>query len=114
MGVAWGRGHLARSLLLLDVGRDARAPRNTRFQRVGAAQAEVSQRADGLVPDDAGVVENLLKFGGCRSALTCRQVSFSTQVDGVEGKTHGLGKISQLIGRRRQRIDGLISVFGRR
>jgi hypothetical protein len=65
--IAWERGHLARSLLLLAGGRDARAPRNTGFECVGAAQAEMRQRADGLVDDQAGVIENLLKFDGGRA-----------------------------------------------
>jgi hypothetical protein len=33
-------------------------------ERVGAAKAEMGQGADGLVQGDAGVVENLLEFGG--------------------------------------------------
>ena len=39
----------------------------------GAAEAEVRQRPDGLVQDDAGVVENFLDFGGYRSTLVSCQ-----------------------------------------
>jgi hypothetical protein len=80
------------------------------FQRISAAQAQVSQRADGLVLDDTGVVENLLEFGGCRRTLLRCQVRLGTQVNRVEG---GVGIASQLVGRSgSQRIDGFVSLFG--
>jgi hypothetical protein len=38
-------------------------------QNVGPAQFQVRQCADGLTPDDAGVIENLLKLSGSCGAL---------------------------------------------
>jgi len=69
-------------------GQAVRVPRNAGLQCIGAAQAQVRQRADGLVQDDAGVVENLLKFSRSSSAFMPRQVRLATQVNGVERGRH--------------------------
>ena len=97
-GGAWERGHLARSLLFPTGGRDARAPSYAGFQCVRSAQAQVRQRADRLVQDDARVVENFLEFGGCRGTLVRGQVRLAPQVDRVKGKSgrEGLGPASPI------------------
>jgi len=91
-GGAWERGHLARSLLFPTGGRDARAPSYAGFQCVRSAQAQVRQRADRLVQDDARVVENFLEFGGCRGTLVRGQVRLAPQVDRVKGKVQSLAE----------------------
>ena len=91
-------------------GQAVRVPRNAGLQCIGAAQAQVRQRADGLVQDDAGVVENLLKFSRSSSAFMPRQVRLATQVNGVERGRHR--RSPKLVGRGEcQGFDGLSSVF---
>src|SRR5579863_1114004 len=52
--------------------------RNVTLQGVGAGKAKMGERADGLVPDYTGMVQNLLKFalGGC--ALLRRQIGLAS------------------------------------
>ena len=62
----------------------ARRYRNSGLEGVGAAEAQMSQRADGIVRHDTAMIENLLEFGGCRRTFPRCHVRPATQVSGIE------------------------------
>ncbi len=58
-----------------------RSLRGSRLQGVGASHSQMRQRSRPAVPDDAAVVENLLKLGGGCTALSgCQYASPRTYV----------------------------------
>jgi len=54
------------------------------LHRVGAAQLEVSQRADGFIQDDAPMVEDFLKLCDRFAALMSSKVGFSSHIDRIQ------------------------------
>src|SRR5208282_2518477 len=77
-----------------------RALRRSRLQGIGASHAKTRQRSRPAVPDDAAVVENLLKLGGGGTALSGCQVCFSAYVHVIEaGKIVDELNLPQLDGR---------------
>ncbi len=65
-----------------DIG--IRSLRGSRLQSVGTPHTQTRQRSCPAVPDDAAVVDNLLKLGSCGRALPCSQVRLSANVRVVE------------------------------
>src|SRR5580693_2074215 len=58
--------------------------RGSRLQGIGASHSQMRQRTCPAIPDDAAVVENLLKLGGGRAALSGCQVCFSAYIHVIE------------------------------
>src|ERR1700683_2717573 len=54
------------------------------LQRVGPAELEMRECADGFVQHNPAMVENLLKLGSGFGTLMCRQIGFPTHIDGIE------------------------------
>src|SRR5215472_16382924 len=54
---------------------------NVTLQHISATEAEVGKRTDGLVEDEAAMIENLLELGGSLAALVRSQVGFTTHKD---------------------------------
>src|ERR1700719_322490 len=66
------------------------------------------ERANWLIRDDAGVVENSLKLGcGCAALMRC-QICFTTQINGVESEAEALtGRTEFVRSNRNKRFDCL-------
>lgn len=47
---------------------------------VAARETQVRQPADGIVYDDAGMIENFLELGCCRPALAYREIRVASQI----------------------------------
>ena len=76
-------------------------------ENVGPAQSQVRQCADGLIPDDAGVIENLLKLiDGCGALLRC-QIRQAAQVNRVKYESQGLKVPPEFIRCNREALCGL-------
>ena len=67
-------------------------------KRIGAGEPEVDEGADGLVGNDAPVVEDFLKLSGGLRSLARLQVSLSAHMDGIQSKIGTAG------GRRRSQV----------
>src|SRR5882762_4853625 len=65
-------------------GISIRALRGSRLQGVGTSHSQMRQRSRPTVPDDAAVVENLLKLGGGSTAPSDCQVCLSSYIHMVE------------------------------
>src|SRR5216683_438574 len=50
------------------------------------------QRSRPAVPDDAAVIENLLKLGSCGPALSRCQIRLAPKVRWIETRTRGIGR----------------------
>ncbi len=70
------------------------------LQRAGASEAEMGECGDGLVYDDARVVEDFLELGGGFVPLTRGQVGFATDKNRIHGAPveWTVGRDSKLIG----------------
>jgi hypothetical protein len=80
---------------------------------VGTGQAQVRQRTDWAVPDDAGAVENFLELGcGC-AGLMRRHLSFAPQVNGVKNESQALSRRTEFVrSSRGKRFDCLGGAAG--
>ena len=73
------------------------ALRGSRLQGVGTSYAQMRQCSRPAVPNDAAVVENFLKLGSGRTALTRWEVCLSAYVRRIEaGNVVGEGHLPQL------------------
>ncbi len=81
--------------------------RGSRLQSVGASHSQMRQRSRPAVPDDAAVVDDLLKLGGRRRALSSRQIPLAANVGGIQaGEIGGEQNLPELDrGSRLQRIQ---------
>jgi len=61
-----------------------RSLRGSRLPGIGASHAQMRQRSSPAIPDDAAVVDNLLKLGGGSIALAGFQVCFTPDVCGIK------------------------------
>src|ERR1700687_3440925 len=85
--------------------------RSVTFQSVGPSEAETGKRADRLVSDHAGVIENFLKLDLRGGALLRGQIRFAAQVNGIQTKSESTVRVSQFIrGRGRERVDSPCSI----
>ena len=76
-----------------DVGSiGIRSLRGSRLQGIGASHAQMRQRSRPAVPHDAAVVENLLKLGGGRLALSRRQIRLAANIGWIEAGNIGYKK----------------------
>jgi hypothetical protein len=67
------------------------------LQGVGTSYTQMRQRSRPAVPNDAAVVENFLKLGSGRTALTRWEVCLSAYVRRIEaGNVVGEGNLPQL------------------
>ena len=57
------------------------------------------QRANRLISHNAGMVENLLKFGGGGGAVFRGQIRLAPKIDGIKRKREVIVGVSQLIRR---------------
>src|ERR1700683_3995238 len=64
---------------------------------VCASETEVSQRANRLVSNDAGMVQNLLKLTRRWGRLLLQQIRGAPQVNRIESKGEGGVRIPQLV-----------------
>src|SRR4029077_2505379 len=70
-------------------GIGVRALRGLRLKRVRTSHSQMRQRSRPAVPDDAAVVENLLKFGGGSTTLSRCQVGLPTYIHVIEAGNIG-------------------------
>src|SRR6476661_945245 len=68
---------------------------------MGAGQLQSGQSSDGLVANKPRMVDDLLKFGDGSITLLSRQVSFTSQINGIEKKIQVLKIPSHFIRCRR-------------
>ncbi len=61
-----------------------RALRGSRLQGIRASPSQTRQRSRPAVPDDAAVIENLLKLGGGSTPLSGCQVCLSAYIHRIE------------------------------
>src|SRR5437868_10701375 len=54
------------------------------LHRVGASQLEMGQRTDGLIQNNAAMVEDFLKLCCRFAALMCGKIGFSSHINGVQ------------------------------
>ena len=74
-----------------------RTLRGSRLQCIGTCHAQMRQRSRPAVPDDAAVIENLLKLCGSSVALSGCQVCLSAYVHRIEaGNVHHEPDLPQL------------------
>src|SRR5271163_2186123 len=68
-------------------------------KRVGSGQAQVRQRADDFVGDNAGVIQNFPEFDGSGGALTGSETGDASQIGRVAVEIHGAGavRIAELV-----------------
>src|ERR1035438_8316507 len=66
-----------------------RSLRSSRLQGIGTSYAQMRQCPRPAVPDDAVVVENLLKLGCGFLALSCGQVCLSAHIHVIEARNIG-------------------------
>src|SRR3989442_89688 len=69
-----------------------RALRGPRLQSVGTRFAQMRQRSCPAVPDNTAVIENLLKLGSGRTALSGCQVCLAPDVRRIETGTAEVGR----------------------
>src|ERR1700723_947081 len=69
------------------------------------------KRTDWLVSNNSGMVDNLLEFAGCGTALFGREIRLAAQVDGIERKSESRIALAQFVRYgRNERFDGLRAV----
>ena len=61
-----------------------RSLRSSRLQGVGTSHAQMRQRSRPAVPDDAAVVDDLLKLGGGSATLSGCEIRFAANISGIE------------------------------